>query len=225
MWGPPGTGKTTVIGQIIDELYKHDRSVLVVSHTNTAVDGAIEKADKTYFKSNPISDISYPILRIGTPAKPLPDRVLLAQHVATLGKELYEQKASLEKQQSELQHRINEITPLLAKDTWIKESNLDAIGKALQRIGESGAEEIKHEGQPAWEKLFKMAKNELDEISLNDMINKNKYKSRKYGTFMVFSISTDKNEYKHYAKCIEIRFFEKDYSTGRLICQQKNCTK
>lgn len=52
IWGPPGTGKTTVIGQIIDELYKHDRSVLVVSHTNTAVDGAIEKADKTYSKSN-----------------------------------------------------------------------------------------------------------------------------------------------------------------------------
>jgi hypothetical protein len=81
---------------------------------------------------------------------------------------------------------------------------------------ESGAEEIKHEGQPAWEKLFKMAKNELDEISFNDMINKNKYKSRKYGTFMVFLISTEKNIYKHYSKCIEIKFFEKDYSTGRL---------
>lgn len=81
---------------------------------------------------------------------------------------------------------------------------------------ESGAEEIKHEGQPAWEKLFKMAKNELDEISFNDMISKNKYKSRKYGTFMVFLISTNKNIYKHYSECIEIRFFEKDYSTGRL---------
>ena len=56
IWGPPGTGKTTVIGQIIDELYKHDRSVLVVSHTNTAVDGAIEKADKTYSKSNQDND-------------------------------------------------------------------------------------------------------------------------------------------------------------------------
>lgn len=81
---------------------------------------------------------------------------------------------------------------------------------------ESGADELKHEGQPAWEKLFKMAKNELDEISFNAMINKNKYKSRKYGTFMVFLISTEKNIFKHYSKCIEIRFFEKDYSTGRL---------
>lgn len=134
IWGPPGTGKTTVIGQIIDELYKHDRSVLVVSHTNTAVDGAIEKADKTYSKSNQDNDTNYPILRIGTPARPLPDRVLLAQHVAALGKELYEQKAALEKQQAELQHHINEIRPLLAKDVWLKESNLDVIRKALQSI-------------------------------------------------------------------------------------------
>ena len=134
IWGPPGTGKTTVIGQIIDELYKHDRSVLVVSHTNTAVDQAIEKADETYYRSNPNSDTNYPILRIGTPARKLPDRVLLAQHVAALGKELYEQKAALEKQQAELQRRINEIRPLLAKDIWLKESNLDAIRKALQSI-------------------------------------------------------------------------------------------
>lgn len=134
IWGPPGTGKTTVIGQIIDELYKHDRSVLVVSHTNTAVDGAIEKADKTYSKSHQDNDTNYPILRIGTPARLLPDRVLLTRHVAALGKELYEQKAALEKQQDEWQHRINEIRPLLAKDFWLKESELDVIRKALQSI-------------------------------------------------------------------------------------------
>lgn len=138
IWGPPGTGKTTVIGQIIDELYKHDRSVLVVSHTNTAVDGAIEKADKTYSKSGHDGDGNYPILRIGTPAKSLPDRVLLAQHVATLGKELYEQKTSLEKQQAELQCRLNEIQPVLAKDTWIKESDLDGIRMTLQVINAYG---------------------------------------------------------------------------------------
>lgn len=81
---------------------------------------------------------------------------------------------------------------------------------------ESGADELKHEGQPAWEKLLKMAKNELGEISFNDIVNKNKYKSRKYGTFMVFLISTEKNILKNCAKCIEISFFEKDYKTGRL---------
>ena len=53
IWGPPGTGKTSVIGQIINNLYKNHRSVLVVSHTNTAVDGAIEKADKACEKNYP----------------------------------------------------------------------------------------------------------------------------------------------------------------------------
>ncbi len=134
IWGPPGTGKTTVIGQIIDELYKHNRSVLIVSHTNTAVDGAIEKADKTYVKSNQDNDANYPILRIGTPVRPLPDRVLLEQHVAALEKELYEKKTTLETHQAELQQRVNEILPILAKDIWLKENKLDMIRKALQRI-------------------------------------------------------------------------------------------
>ncbi|MBQ2445697.1 MAG: AAA family ATPase, partial [Oscillospiraceae bacterium] len=81
IWGPPGTGKTTVIGQIVDELYKHNRSVLVVSHTNTAVDGAIEKADETYFETTSSSDVAYPILRMGIPTKKsLPERVLLEHH-------------------------------------------------------------------------------------------------------------------------------------------------
>ena len=146
IWGPPGTGKTTVIGQIIDELYKHDRSVLVVSHTNTAVDGAIEKAAKTYSESNQDNDTNYPILRIGTPARPLPPKVLLSQHIAALGKELYEQKALLEKQQASLQCRIHEICLLIAKDSWIKESNLDAIRKARYSITayEQGISKIQH---------------------------------------------------------------------------------
>lgn len=138
IWGPPGTGKTRVIGQIIDELYKRDRSVLVVSHTNTAVDGAIENADKAYFATHN-DDTNYPILRIGVPARPLPDRVLLASHVAVLGKELYAQKASLEKEQNELQNRINKILLLLAKDAWINESKLHIIGEILLSINEHEA--------------------------------------------------------------------------------------
>lgn len=126
--------------------------------------------------------------------------------------------------------KLNTVIPLLldeqsahftcySQDVWRDYENgftKKSFLKKFTKDYESGADEIKHEGQPAWEKLFKMAKNELDEISFNDMINKNKYKSRKYGTFMVFLISTEKNIFKHYSKYIEIRFFEKDYSTGRL---------
>jgi hypothetical protein len=47
IWGPPGTGKTTTIGAIGCELYKRDRSILLVSHTNTAVDGALLRIAET----------------------------------------------------------------------------------------------------------------------------------------------------------------------------------
>ena len=147
IWGPPGTGKTTVIGQIIDELFKRDRSVLVVSHTNMAVDGAIEKADKAYSGTYHNDDESYPILRIGVPARRLPDRVLLSHHVSLLGKELYEQKAFLEKQQAELIQRNNEILPMLAKDVWVKENKLENIEEILQIIAkyETKLNEIQNE--------------------------------------------------------------------------------
>ena len=41
--GPPGTGKTTVITEIVSILHKKGQSVLVTSHTNVAVDNVLEK--------------------------------------------------------------------------------------------------------------------------------------------------------------------------------------
>jgi len=41
IWGPPGTGKTKTIGEIGYQLFNRKRSILLVSHTNTAVDQAI----------------------------------------------------------------------------------------------------------------------------------------------------------------------------------------
>jgi superfamily II DNA or RNA helicase len=42
IWGPPGTGKTHTIGTITEYLYRDKHTVLIVSHTNTAVDQAIK---------------------------------------------------------------------------------------------------------------------------------------------------------------------------------------
>ena len=134
IWGPPGTGKTTVIGQIIDNLYEQNRSVLVVSHTNTAVDGAIEKAARNYEKKNKREETAYPILRIGIPARPLPEKVLLASHIAELGKELFAQKSALEKQAADIHQRINQIRPALAKGLWIEKNNLAAIGASIHNL-------------------------------------------------------------------------------------------
>lgn len=44
VWGPPGTGKTKVIAQSLQDLIAKGKSVLLVSMTNIAVDNALAKA-------------------------------------------------------------------------------------------------------------------------------------------------------------------------------------
>lgn len=162
IWGPPGTGKTTVIGQIIDGLYRHGRSVLVVSHTNTAVDGAIEKADRTYYCAHGLDEGGiYPILRLGIPSRPLPERVLLKTHTDVLGRELYEREAALKNQLASLQRNQNEIRLLLSKNTWLEKTNLPLFPGDMQMI-----EALKREiaaAESEAEKLDGEIKKELSE--------------------------------------------------------------
>ena len=98
IWGPPGTGKTTVIKDIIWNLMSHNRSVLLISHTNTAVDGAIKKVDKKYFDSFGYEDDhQYPILRLGNIAdQDVSERIRIDNHVKQAGKDLQARKDELE---------------------------------------------------------------------------------------------------------------------------------
>ncbi|MEV0635710.1 AAA domain-containing protein [Streptomyces sp. NPDC050619] len=47
VWGPPGTGKTTVLKRALDDLVTRGKRVLLVSGTNIAVDNALEGAVRT----------------------------------------------------------------------------------------------------------------------------------------------------------------------------------
>lgn len=138
IWGPPGTGKTTVIGDIIRNLYKNNRSVLVVSHTNVAVDGAIEKAvkekDGKVLKRN---DGSCPVLRLGIPQKDLPEEVLLEHHTKVLGEDLYARKREIEKEQEQYRKSCDEAMLLIDKFNWIETSNIEAIKNSIEEEDES----------------------------------------------------------------------------------------
>ena len=66
VWGPPGTGKTHTIGEIGAQLFHLGKTLLIASHTNTAVDGAVLKIAKAFnwrFKEGDI-------VRVGDPVKP-----------------------------------------------------------------------------------------------------------------------------------------------------------
>lgn len=67
IWGPPGTGKTHTIGALGAALLRRKQSVLVVSHTNTAVDGAILHIAKAVRREAPEEIDLGKIVRVGTP--------------------------------------------------------------------------------------------------------------------------------------------------------------
>lgn len=104
IWGPPGTGKTRVIGTIINELYTEKRTVLLVSHTNTAVDGAMKHVCEK-LKNAQIEGVSFPALRIGASIDPQfaneYEEVTFDSHLKILSAELIERRTSLEEKESD----------------------------------------------------------------------------------------------------------------------------
>jgi hypothetical protein len=64
IWGPPGTGKTTVTAAAIAQLVREGHSVLLVSNTNVAVDNAIQRA------AEEVQPPPGQLLRVGRPDLP-----------------------------------------------------------------------------------------------------------------------------------------------------------
>ena len=65
VWGPPGTGKTTMLSYLANELLLRDNNALLVSHTNVAIDNALEQIAKILQKKNDQKYFSGLVLRMG----------------------------------------------------------------------------------------------------------------------------------------------------------------
>lgn len=130
IWGPPGTGKTTVIGDIILNLFRNHRSVLIVSHTNIAVDGAIEKITKKIQKRE---DGTYPVLRLGIPQKDLDEEVILDNHIKAIGEDLYNRREEIVKKQDHYRKQRDESRLLLEKYYWTEAFDINEIRKAIAK--------------------------------------------------------------------------------------------
>jgi hypothetical protein len=136
IWGPPGTGKTRTIGAIAAELFKRHRSVLLVSHTNTAVDGALLRIAERL--GDETKDGS--VLRVGVPkdskefeAKP---ELLLATNVEKRCAELTARGSSLEQRRIEKTGESLNVQRLIAIYEWATEaaSDLDRASIALDSV-------------------------------------------------------------------------------------------
>jgi AAA domain len=124
IWGPPGTGKTRTIGRIGVELVRRGRSVLLVSHTNAAVDQAILKI------ADELGDelIDGTVLRLGEasdPALRARTRLLAETHIDERGAALASEREQLASERMEKAARSIEVQRLLAIWDWLPVASAD----------------------------------------------------------------------------------------------------
>lgn len=120
VWGPPGTGKTRTIGWIAEQLYRRGRSVLLVSHTNTAVDQALLRIGKL-LESNVLSEGH--IVRVGEPrdARLVDENheLRLDTHVERRSSEFVRQKEDLQGERASAVERVCELTHRIDICEWV----------------------------------------------------------------------------------------------------------
>ncbi|MBI2486338.1 MAG: AAA family ATPase [Deltaproteobacteria bacterium] len=127
IWGPPGTGKTHTIGTIAEYLYRDKNTVLIVSHTNTAVDQAVKHV-ATAFKEKlgiallqggillRIGDVRDEVLKSAFP------EVLVKNQVERQFKELVEKREQLASQKQGMEDELNSLNRQITIIEWISGS-------------------------------------------------------------------------------------------------------
>jgi len=120
IWGPPGTGKTDTIGFLATALLERHQLLLVVSHTNIAIDNAIQSVAKL-LQSSPLYHEGK-LLRLGTIAKDDLSAsffmVTIEGRVEPLGRSLkeYQRRCDEQLRQTQQEHMLlQETTTILAQ--------------------------------------------------------------------------------------------------------------
>ncbi|MEH2374154.1 DEAD/DEAH box helicase [Nostoc sp.] len=136
IWGPPGTGKTKTLGITVAALVQAGESVLVVAHSNTAVDTAM-KSVAEYLQGAPIYQNGL-VLRYGV-ATPDSLKEFPLLHVRGVvsqqNPKLIEQIERLEKHHKDLakQYRQKKLTQLQRQTI---QNNIATVKQALQPLKE-----------------------------------------------------------------------------------------
>ena len=122
IWGPPGTGKTQTIGEIGFQLYERNRPILLVSHTNTAVDQAILRIGGKIHKDDLENGKA---IRVGDPKD---DRLrehpnlLLQTHVDRRSEELAKRRDELKIELDKSSSQLIELSRFIDLCEWVQSS-------------------------------------------------------------------------------------------------------
>jgi len=136
VWGPPGTGKTKTIGAIAEQLYCRGRSVLLVSHTNAAVDQAVLRIEK----SLPRDDLERGcVVRVGDPQdarlKTDQNLLLLKTHVDRRSQALSARRETLKADLKQATERAVELAKVLEMCEWLAEAEVDIAAMSEELDG------------------------------------------------------------------------------------------
>ncbi len=140
VWGPPGTGKTWVLGRAIADLLTDGKRVLLVSATNIAVDNALATVARDRHRWQPGQ-----LVRVGPPALreiAINDDVALSRLVATRCQQVEVARRQVEDELLEFrqaERRLRQADLVLAgydHDAYLRASALLAAEERIREVEE-----------------------------------------------------------------------------------------
>lgn len=105
VYGPPGTGKSQTIGWLVKELIRRGERVIITSHTNIAVDNALQKVCKSKEGIGLREEGS--IIRLGEPLNKGLDDLRLPQVIGRKSAGLKQKLDTLKQEQNKCEEQLN----------------------------------------------------------------------------------------------------------------------
>lgn len=137
IWGPPGTGKTRTIAKLVEKHLQLGRKVLLVSHSNNAVDEAMIMIGEEVKNSKEIPELYLDgkLVRFGFIKEELLkkisdkslDMIMFDKIVESKSENLMREKSLLTNQLAQLSERLQQIKNVKNLNTSINEINSEII--------------------------------------------------------------------------------------------------